>query len=1004
MNNKKIIIILAAAMTLSACSSDTISSGINAEKSFPGDACNTATPCLSELVCAYGICMKADDPCVETQCDEGILCRDGECQKSNLCGEEECGENQVCQNNICKDLCGNSVCKEDELCAKGECQKACGGVLCEAGETCIENNCVKEGKCAGIMCGDDEICYKDACRPAGDCGGAECLETEICQNNRCHETGDCGGSKCESGETCHENSCVNVGDCGGIECPSGTSCDYYNAVCRQPGDCSGLDCGEFAYCAYNTFCVPKQQCGDIYCDGGYICQDGTCVPSSICPDGKDRCNTECCTDDQFCGTSNRCCDKASSCGQDCCSEGQVCENELCHKACDAGVTRCAKEDGTEFCCSAGEICVSHMCYKPTVTCVDDYQCENGEYCESTEHICLPTPTGPVCQQKPTGGEVQPTLEWYWGETAPSVYPEYVQVMSSPMVADINDDGETEIVFNTFSGGSYQGNGVLRILNGKNGTLVASSNKSPFTDGGSQTAIGDVIKDKPGLEIATCTIWNGYYKIALYDNKANLIWQSQTGNYNECGQSGPSIIDFNGDGQPEIYSRYIIYNGKTGKTLARIPGYESTAAHGPADYTTAADLDGDGLPELVGGNIAYKVNIDVANDTATLTKLYDRSGDGHIDGYPAVADLNLDGKPEIVVVRSNNNTIMAFNADGTNHWTNPTSYSAGAGGPPTIANLDSTPNPEVTFAGKYAYVTFNADGSPKWSRYTHDYSSAKTGSSVFDFDGDGKAEVVYADEYFLRVYDGESGNTRFCKCNTSGTHWEYPVIADVNNDNHAEIIVSSNNSMTGSCPTSLPADQGWDECVDKIMKSPNTADRAGTHGVRVFSSPNKDWVPTRKIYNQHAYSVTNVSDDGTIPIKVRNNWTTPNLNNFRLNVQPGATYLPDLEIQSISSPRECGESIPVYFNVVNVGWAAAKPGITVHILASVRKEGPYKEVGSVQTTKTLRATEIESLKFDFQMSSIDSDYAYLRLQFDNNLNECRTDNNASDYQIDCTSVY
>lgn len=63
---------------------------------------------------------------------------------------------------------------------------------------------------------------------------------------------------------------------------------------------------------------------------------------------------------------------------------------------------------------------------------------------------------------------------------------------------------------------------------------------------------------------------------------------------------------------------------------------------------------------------------------------------------------------------------------------------------------------------------------------------------------------------------------------------------------------------------------------------------GLQGIRVYSDANDNWVRSRTVWNQHAYAVTNVNDDGTIPKTDvwMNNWDNPKLNNFRENV-PGA---------------------------------------------------------------------------------------------------------------------
>ncbi len=988
--------ILAAAY-MTSCSNDSIIENNNPEPGIPlGHDCQPSDLCVLGAVCAHGICMDTNDPCASITCDPDVLCRDGACQTVEVqtCGGKICTDEEVCRNDECKSLCGSKVCAENELCDNKICVKACGGKLCNDDEMCINDSCVRQGDCGGIECPTGQICNNQICRDPGDCNGATCAPEETCDRGLCRTPGDCGGLTCLENEVCKDDICKTAGKCGGVQCEENEVC--FNSTCRPKGDCGGVKCDEATEFCFIQVCIPRVNCNGILCEGGDKCVDGQCVAGPTCIDtGLPKCGTSCCTDAQFCGDREQCCDTDKACGQGCCFEGEVCENEACHKACPEGIARCTTSDGTEICCAEGQICTANQCFKPTTSCVDNYMCDNGQYCDALTQQCMPQPPGEVCKSDPKGGEVQPTLVWHWGvgdlKPNDNQHPNHTQVMSAPMVADIDGDETVEIVFNSWSGGSYQGNGVLRIVNGKTGQLKHFSDI--LTDGGSQVAIADVRKDIPGLEIVTCS--NGY-RITMFNNKAEQIWVSKT-SYKECGQSGPGIADFDGDGNPEVYSRYNVFNGQTGETIARVSCGDSSYAHAACDYTVAADINNDGLPELVGGNVAYK--IDVAGKK--MTAVYHRTD--HIDGYPAIADLDLDGDPEIVSVQANSGHIMAFHHDGTDAWTvhpylNEGLGTGGGGGPATIANVNNTPNPEITLAGAYAYVVYDHTGKKLWHRSTMDYSSRKTGSSIFDFDGDGKSEAVYADECFLRVYDGETGNTRYCQYNPSGTHWEYPVIADVNDDNAAEIVVGAN-TIAPSCH-GITASQGLDDCVKKIINDNGGKAFVQFSGVRVFSSPYRDWVNTRKIYNQHAYSITNVSDDGTVPIKVKNNWSTQNLNNFRLNIQPGATYLPDLEITEVSSPRKCESLIPVYFRVQNVGWATAEAGIPVNIWAE-DAEGHYSKVGTVHTTQLLRATEGQMLQFNYPRPSTEILEFKLRLSFDENApTECRSDNNETSYTIVC----
>ena len=51
-------------------------------------------------------------------------------------------------------------------------------------------------------------------------------------------------------------------------------------------------------------------------------------------------------------------------------------------------------------------------------------------------------------------------------------------------------------------------------------------------------------------------------------------------------------------------------------------------------------------------------------------------------------------------------------------------------------------------------------------------------------------------------------------------------------------------------------------------------------VRVYEDANGGWVPTRSIWNQHAYSITNINDDLSVPRNPEPSWKSHNT--FRLN--------------------------------------------------------------------------------------------------------------------------
>ena len=262
------------------------------------------------------------------------------------------------------------------------------------------------------------------------------------------------------------------------------------------------------------------------------------------------------------------------------------------------------------------------------------------------------------------------------------------------------------------------------------------------------------------------------------------------------------------------------------------------------------MDLDGAAEVIAGNTVYDANGAIVHQNASLP-----------DGYNAVANFDADPEAEIVLVSGGN--VYLLEHDLTVKWGPVAIPGGGLGGAPTIADFDGDGQPEIGVAGASRYVVLETDGSQRWAAVTQDGSSNVTGSSVFDFEADGLAEVLYADELFLRVYQGLDGAVLFETPKSSCTWYEYPIVADVDADSHAEIVAVANNNC-GYGPE---------------------------RGVYVWGDDT--WVDTRDIWNEHTYHITNVLPDGTIPTAEQPNWLVPGLNNFRLNEYlPGEQPIPE----------------------------------------------------------------------------------------------------------------
>ena len=356
-------------------------------------------------------------------------------------------------------------------------------------------------------------------------------------------------------------------------------------------------------------------------------------------------------------------------------------------------------------------------------------------------------------------------------------------------------------------------------------------------------------------------------------------------------STPAVVDFDFDDDPETIHPSIVFVSDDG-------------VDGSSELPTGV------VRVIDGGTCAHQYTID-----AHLTS--------H-SSPPAIGDLDGDGRAEFATAGLANYVVY---------------------------DLDCVPGGGTGECG-----TGRVDGI-LWQMPSQDASSNRTGSSVFDFEGDGAAEAVYADECFVRVYQGATGDVLYSQYRSSCTWYENPIVADTDGDYNAELVVPSNlNCSPAGCPTcgvvcslnvdgdlvdqlfaglrceedsdcptaSSACDEGYcrcaadDECCPEggctavgwrcapppagTPGAGNTC-RArhpeGTWGIRVYSDHADRWVDSRRVWNQHAYSVTNIEEDGTVPATsdVAPNWLEPGLNDFRANVQGSNDPLasPDLTV-------------------------------------------------------------------------------------------------------------
>jgi len=562
----------------------------------------------------------------------------------------------------------------------------------------------------------------------------------------------------------------------------------------------------------------------------------------------------------------------------------------------------------------------------------------------------------------------PVPEVIWAAEEDGPFPLHTQVCMTPVVVETDrvaegDEILPEVIFTSYMSAPEDSSGVIRIIDPRTGDTIRSIPEDPeeplVVETTAHLAVGDLDGDGLPEIVALETTFGSI----AYHVDGTILWESTEPGTRNRGSlqfdkaiaGAPSIADLDGDGTPEVIFGRVVLHGDDGTTMwIGEAGYGINGdLFGPIGC--AFDQEGDGIQEVVAGNTLYEGLDGSVRWTADV-----------FDGWCAIGDVLDDTDPEVVLVSSGEVNVLDA-ADGSVLWRQRVPGGGNflaLGGAPTVADFDNDGRAEIAMANGASYVLIDPDcrGEPppagcdsdgiRWSRSTEDDSSASTGSSVFDFNGDGASEAVYNDEHFFRIYDGASGTLMFQERNSSRTRTEYPVIADVDGDGNAEIVFPANNEASF------------------LDLDPN--DDRYNAGVEIWGDAYDRWVGTRRVWNQHAYSIDNVEEDGTIPARPAQGWRTHD--SYRAN--RFSTREEELSASDIYVRLDwhCEEGrVVVLVTVRNLGITRVLPGIRVSLYDGSPEDGA-EWLGDVVTTVALEGGGSQVLRFETETPATHTVYA------------------------------
>jgi hypothetical protein len=364
-------------------------------------------------------------------------------------------------------------------------------------------------------------------------------------------------------------------------------------------------------------------------------------------------------------------------------------------------------------------------------CADGDACTSGDSCQSG--VCVSTVAlSPAVGSPATAGSA----------------PYFV------VKGEFNADGRPDLAV-----ANYFSNDVTILLGNGSGGFAPSAG-SPFGAGLGPTAIavGDFNRDGRS-DLAVAGNSSGDVTVLLGNGSGGFAQPAGSPISTGPGPISVAVADFNLDLKPDLAVAdnlsndvtILLGNGSGG--FAQAAGSPVNAGSGPV-FVAAGQLDGDGRPDLaVANNQSNNVTILLGDGAGGFTQPPGSPVGAGAGPYAvAVGDLNGGGGQDLVVANNQSNSLTILLGDGSGGFSQPAGSPIPVGsGPASVAvadfNLDGRPDLAVANSGSDTVAILIGDGTGRFGRPPGPAIGA--GSSPFsialgDFNLDGKPDLAAAD--------------------------------------------------------------------------------------------------------------------------------------------------------------------------------------------------------------------------------------------------------------------
>jgi hypothetical protein len=422
---------------------------------------------------------------------------------------------------------------------------------------------------------------------------------------------------------------------------------------------------------------------------------------------------------------------------------------------------------------------------------------------------------------------------------------------SVALADVNGDGNSDLlVANAICASEGCATGSVGVLLGNgDGTFQPAVAFDSGGFGAESVAVTDVNGDgKQDLLVANTCVIDGAFNCVngsvgvLLGNGDGTFQAAVSYGSNGTGAASVVVRDVNGDGKPDVLvanacgndGNYGCMIGSLGVLLGNGNGTFQAAVNYTSggyepDSVAVRDVNGDGNPDLVvasqcdnSGNCNGVVGVLLGSGDGTFRLVVTYDSGGYDAQSVAVADVNGDGKPDLVVANACASSsctgggvvgVLLGKGDGTFQ----AAVSYGSGGQDAesvaVADVNGDDKPDLIVAngnGSVGVLLGNGDGTFQAAMSYGSGGASASSVAVADVNGDGKPDLLVANHCAssdcangsggVLLGNGDGTFQAAVSYSSGGLYTDAVVLGDLNRDGKLDLVVASEYASSSAVTT------------------------------------------------------------------------------------------------------------------------------------------------------------------------------------------------------------